>query len=484
MRTTIRNSSSDRRGSALLLALVATLVLAGMAGAIMAVSGSFKQEGAAFTDESRALYVAEAGLSQGIVAAQNLGVPAKAGAAGTVMSSSGTDDAPTDFGEGGYWNSVVENGDATWTVTSFAQVANHERGVEAVLARNVNQIYNSALFAGNTAEDPLYDMEFGGKGVQADDINGNVYSGGNIVVVGDSTIDGDIKAAGTITGETGTTASLPVPDIPSMQYEINHDYNVASLFASATYAANSLGGSAYQLPESSPAHIFRKNPSDRATDTAKTTKDDYFLEDPYETVNSSSTVSPSSATKITLSGQDGNPGPDGSGKVYYIDGNLWIHNKKLFSFVMWNGKPEAVKITFVVKGNIYFSDNILYQDSANDGVAFVSIKDEKEKDSGNIYFGDPTFGTLEQMDAFMYAENDFYDNNLSASGSAKVTVNGNMTAGNQVLINRDSGDQHSKLTVNHDDRIATGELTLAGLPSANESDEPWVVATWREVPVQ
>ena len=52
---------------------------------------------------------------------------------------------------------------------------------------------------------------------------------------------------------------------------------------------------------------------------------------------------------------------------------------------MWNGKPEPVKVTFVVKGNIYFSDNILYQDSAQDGVAFVSIKDENVKDSGNIF---------------------------------------------------------------------------------------------------
>lgn len=485
MRAKIRNCSSGSRGSALLLALVATLVLAGMAGAIMAVSGSFKQEGTAFTDETRALYVAEAGLSQGILTAQMMGVPLPPGAAGTIVSQAGSDVAPNAFGDGGWWNTLVENGNNSWTVTSFAQVAGHERGVEAVLARNVNDIYNSALFAGNTSGDPLYDMDFGGVGVQADDINGNIYSGGNVVVAGEASIDGEIKATGTITGETGTAASLPVPDIPAMNYAVNHDYNVANLFASATYKSHTgLGGSAYQVAESSPAHIFRKNPSDRVTDTSKTSKDDYFLEDPYESVSTSSAVNPGSGTHITLSGHDGNPGVNGSGKVYYIDGNLWIHNKKIFSFTMWNGGSDAVKVTFVVKGNIYFSDNILYQDSDQDGVAFVSIKDESVSDSGNIYFGDPTFGTLEQMDAFMYAENNFYDNNLSASGSATVTVNGNMTAGNQVLINRDAGGQHSKLTVNHDDRIVTGQLTLAGLPSAEDPSQPWIVATWREVPVQ
>lgn len=486
MSSNLRNTSSGRRGSALLLALVATLVLAGMAGAIMAVSGSFKQEGTAFTDESRALYVAEAGLSQGIVAAQLLGVPANPPPAGTVVGQAGSMDAPMSFGEGGYWNTIVENGDATWTVTSFAQVASHERGVEAVLARNVDSIYDSALFAGNTGGDPLYDMEFGGKGLQADDINGNVYSGGNVIVEGDATIDGQIKASGEVTGATGISGTLPVPDIPGMKYETNNDYDVAAIFqAEGKSATNAgLGGTAKQVPEKSPAHIFRLNPSDRTADTGKTVKDDYFLEDPYEAVSTSSTVSASKGTHITLSGQDGNPGVNGSGKVYYIDGNLWIHNKNIFSFTMWNGKADAVKATFVVKGNIYFSDNILYQDADYDGVAFISIKDAKVKDSGNIYFGDPTFGTLEQMDAFMYAENDFYDNNLSASGSAKVTVNGNMTAGNKVEINRDYGTQHSKLTVNHDDRISTGELELAGLPTSTNPDEPWVVATWREVPVQ
>ena len=101
--------------------------------------------------------------------------------------------------------------------------------------------------------------------------------------------------------------------------------------------------------------------------------------------------------------------------------------------------------------------------------------------SGNIYFGDPQFGTLEEMSAFMYAENDFLDNNLSASGSATVTVNGNMTAGNQVKINRDFGAQHSKLTVNFDKRLSAGDIVLPGLPRASGVGGSWVLAAWREI---
>lgn len=468
-----KNQRPGQRASALLMAIVVTVALAGMAGAMLAITGSSKKESVASTDGSRALYVAEAGLSDGIALVQGNGIqlngqPAAFGAAG----------ASVPFGGGGYWGSVVPDPVAeTFTVTAFAQVSGQSRGVEAVLGQNQQGIYDSALFAGNTSRDPLYDMEFGGLGVQADEVNGNIYSGGNVDISGDATINGSIKASGTINGGSGSTGSLPVPDIAGMNYATNNDYDVKALFASATYkSSSSLGGSAFQLPKTSPAHIFRKNPSDRSADTSKTAKDDYFLEDPYDTVNTSSKVSAANATQVSLwSG--------GSDKVYYIDGNLWIHNKNIFSFALTNPSGGAAKVTFVVKGNIYFSDNVLYKDPAKDGIAFIAMKDAKQKDSGNIYFGDPTFGTLEQMDAFMYAENNFYDNNLSASGSATVTVNGNMTAGNQVLIDRDYHGQHSKLTVNFDDRISTGAITLPGLPGVNAGAMPWSVVCWHEVPV-
>jgi hypothetical protein len=463
----------EQRASALLMAIVVTVALAGMAGAMLAITGSFKKESVASTDGSRALYVAEAGLSDGIALVQGNGIQLNDPAA-----TFGAAGANVPFGGGGYWGSVVPDAAAqTFTVTSFAQVAGQARGVEAVLGPDQQSIYDSALFAGNTSGDPLYDMEFGGTGVQADEINGNIYSGGNVDITGEATINGSIKASGSINGGSGTTGSLPVPDIAGMNYATNNDFNVKALFASATYKSNSsLGGSAWQLPKSSPAHIFRKNPSDRSANTSTTAKDDYFLEDPYDTVNTSSKVTVANATQVSLWN-------GGSDKVYYIDGNLWIHNKNIFSFTLSNPAGGAAKVTFVVNGNIYFSDNILYKDPEIDGIAFIAMKDAKVKDSGNIYFGDPTFGTLEHMDAFMYAENNFYDNNLSASGSATVTVNGNMTAGNQVLIDRDYHGQHSKLTVNFDDRISTGAITLPGLPGTPGAGMPWTMVCWREVPV-
>ncbi len=461
-----------RRGGALMVALLATVVLAGLASAMLNVAGAFKNEDVASSENSKALYIAEAGLSAGI-ATVTAGAPASAGAA----------NAPVEFSGGGYWCNVVDNGDDTMTVTSSGARNGHVRSVEAVMKKNDDGVFASALFSGNSSGDPLYDLKLGGNGVQADKITGNVYSGGNVKITGNASVNGAIESSGVIAGGTGKEGkSLPVPDMASMNYESTCDFNVNNLFAGATFqTAGGLGGKAWQLPESNPAHIFRKNPNDRTSVTSKTPKDDYFLEDPYENVSGSSTTDWQHATPITLSGMGGKPGPNSTNKVFYIDGNLWIHNLNAYSFALVSPDGTPVRLTIVVKGNIYISDNIIYQDTNRDGLAMIAMKDSTQVDSGNIYFGDPQFGTLEQMDAFMYAENNFLDNNLSASGSAKVTVNGNMTAGNQVKINRDFGAQHSKLTVNFDGRVNSGNITLPGLPKSSGAGATWSLASWREV---
>ncbi|MBL8858019.1 MAG: hypothetical protein JNL28_05920 [Planctomycetes bacterium] len=468
------NRNQRRRGGALLIALIATMVCAGLAAALMSVGTAAKNEHAAATGRLQALYVAEAGLSAGIDAVRN-GAPAPLGDALN----------PIPFSNGDYWGTTVDNGDDTLTLTVFGRSRNDTRGLEAVLLRRSESIYSNALFAGNTSGDPNYNMKFGGVGVQGDRVNGNVYSGGNITRVGDAQLNGSVRARGALSGTPGESGvTQPIPDLAGMNYPVNHNVNVAAAFASATLrSSSSYGGSAWQLPESNPAHIFRKNPSDRASNTSTTAKDDYFLEDVYEPISTSSAVNAAAGAHITISGVGGEPGPNGNDLVYYIDGNLWIHNRSAYSFTLWNASGTPVKVTFVVRGNIYISDNIFYQDPARSGLALIAMKDSAVTDSGNIYFGDPVFGTLEYMSAFMYAENNFYDSNLSATGSARVTVKGNMTAGNQVKINRDFGSQHSKLTVDFDSRVWDGDLTLPGLPTITGAGPTFAVASWREVPV-
>ncbi len=467
--------SGQRSGGALLIAIIATIVLAGMTTAMLSLSTASQKEGLAAADRVRALYVAEAGMSRSIAELE----------AGVPKNAVGSADNPVAFGGGGFWGTSVDNGDNTRTITSFGTADGVTRGIRCLMVAQISPIYGNALFAGNSSGDPTYTLGFGGCGSQADMIKGPVYSGNDIDVACDATITGAVRATGTITGTPGTqNISQPVPDIPGMSYATNHDYDVAGEFASsAVWGSAPSSGDAYQLPEDHPCHIFRKNPDDRASATSGTPKDDYFLEDPYEATNGSSLIDPSGGALVTLSGSGGKPGPDGSDKVYYIDGNLWVHSNPMYSFTLHNSAPDGARLTIVVSGNIYVSDNIFYDDPGTSGLALIAIKDSKEPDSGNIYFGDPKYGTLEHMSAFMYAENDFYDNNLSASGSARVTVHGNMTAGNQVNINRDYNGQHSKLAVDFDQRIMNGTLALPGLPTQSSKIDGWTLSAWHEIPV-
>ena len=175
----------------------------------------------------------------------------------------------------------------------------------------------------------------------------------------------------------------------------------------------------------------------------------------------------------------------GNDRVYFIDGNLWIHNRHTYSLQLEYTGHGGTRVTFVVKGNIYVSDNLFIHGALQSGVAIIAIRDAAVSDSGNVYFGDPAFGTLQQMNAFMYGENSFYDNNLDSSGSAMVDVNGMMSAGNHVEINRTwSNGQHSKLTVNFDDRIKTGALVLPGLPTVVGGSSTFAIVAWHEVAQQ
>jgi hypothetical protein len=465
------------------------VMLTGLASAMFMMSLAHNREVSNAGERMRAFYQAEAGVTETLSQ-----VAAASGSAADVPLTVGTRNDPVRTARGRFWCDVNDNGDNTFTVTSTGAAGFGRRRVQAVLSPVGGGIFDHAIFAGNDSGDPNYELTLGGNGGQADDVTGNIYSGGDVTVTGDATVTGDLASGGVITGETGEEGvHRPLPDIAGMNYATNHDYDVAAMFAAdETWVTGSdRGGDAYELPESNPAHIFRKNPDDRPDEVNGTTKDDYFLEDPYGPLKDfTPSYTSNQGHTVTLSGVDGAPGPNANDKVYFIDGNLWVHNRPYGRMRFINEGPDGVKLTFVVKGNVYFSDDVLVENTADDGVAFIAIEDPGEADSGNIYLGDPRYGTVERIEAYLYAENNFYDINLSASGSKDVTLIGNMTAGNHVAIDRDhidgNGDvTHSKLTVEFDPRLAAGDINLPGLPRMTGSGTGgFEVVFWREIALE
>lgn len=509
MRVIRIKGNHDRRGTATMASLAAVVGFTGITGAFLAMAARSASERNAAGEQQRAFFAARSGLAHTIANMNTEGVDdpleakvgfltvdeqgvveglgeagtgatsvAKAHAAGTVSL-----DGTISLGQSVYWTDVADNGDGTYTVTSTGLAGASVMSVQCVVGSTTGGVFSNAIFAGNEDEDPNYVLPLSGFDAQADEIDGDIYSGGNIEVTQDATISGLARAKGYVSGADGQAGtSQPIPDIESMNYEVTADIKVAELFfGNSSYKSNSAGGYAYQVPESNPAHIFRKNPSDRSSGWSATAKDDYYLEDPYESVSADTNQNGSAPYGVTISGVSGEPGINGNQKVYFIDGNLWLHNKKTYSIGLKHNEPNGVQITFVVKGNIYFSDNFFYEDAEKDGVAFIAIEDKSVADSGNIYLGDPDFGTLRRMNAFMYAQNDFYDYNLDSSGSVQVELYGNMSAGNQVKIERDFQNQHTKLRVDFDERIASQELDMPSLPaqSGAESSGFSVVGWWR-----
>ena len=242
---------------------------------------------------------------------------------------------------------------------------------------------------------------------------------------------GDVNASGTIDANTASIAGTAypnqpreeIPDLSKMNYARNNDYDIAKIF-------NDLGISSGRLPKGHPLRdVVVKNPSSCAAECSRTPGDDFFFEPSY--VGSAGSQS-TGVTPLNL----------GDDKVYYVDGHVWFHNKRTYGFRV-DGQA-----TIVSSRDIHISDNLQYKDRGLDGdmLALVALGQYDSLGNynrdGNIYFGDPEYGTLYTADAFMFANNDFYYNTSANSGKQAVPesgfqVFGNYVAMNQVVVLRD-----------------------------------------------
>jgi hypothetical protein len=128
----------------------------------------------------------------------------------------------------------------------------------------------------------------------------------------------------------------------------------------------------------------------------------------------------------------------GMNAVYYVDGHVWFENSGTMGFT-YTGVA-----TIVSTRNIHLGDNLTHATNSLLGLVALGSYDSSghlQSNTGNIYFGDPNFGTLYSADAFMLAANNFYYNtdssNVAGEPLTGFTVFGNYAAMNQVLVFRD-----------------------------------------------
>jgi len=527
------------RGSALLLVVVVVILVVAIAGAYLALTGASSSMTAREALGLHALYCAETGAALTIsqINAGTLVISGTIGGDGDGLLSPTDDPALAgqlsgNFGSGAYdvtvalWgydgldndkkNGADDGGERNYmTITSRGDVGGEVRVVECILGRTGGGVFWNAVYAGNSSQ-TAYTVDFKGVGSpnpnldKADNIQGDVYIDGNINVSQDAKLNGKVMVTGNVTGWSNwEIGEQPLFDINKRNYPVNNDVNVLGKLQNpmgASYGpgvpqggGTPVGGNAWQLPASDPGHIFRLNPSDR-TGVYSGYNNVVALEDPWEKLQNDANWNGSDATKISYTkgyeyGKTYYIGPQKSGdKVAMIIDNTSTYSYK---FLTPGAEMSGQQTLIVVKGDMYIGDNIFHNNSQKDAVVFIALKND-DGTGGNIYFGDQRYGTVEQFNAYMFAENDFVTTNLftgnSKAADSKILVNGNMAAGNQVDMNLDATDgTHHKWQVVFDDRLkktlegtANGASSLDGIaslvppnPTVNASD--YSILSWRQL---
>jgi hypothetical protein len=473
----------------IVITIILILIITGMAILTMAEQESIL--GAIETNKAKAFYLAEAGLAK---MAEKMQTPIK--------GKEDLSEVLTESLENGSYRVEIETNSSPCYVISTGISGTIQKKIR-VQATFLAAPFEDAVYAANKGGG-AWAFELRGKGNPAasggketggkDEINGNIFVNGDVFLREQSRVSaapapnkwelgGDVEATGSIsvldsakvTGQQTSGAEIPdTIDLISMDYEHNNTHNVAQIFTAADVSSGRLpAGNALR-------DVFVKNPADRNAECASTAGNDYFLEPASGFIEGTANM--------------------GSDRVYYVDGDIWVHSSQTFGFLV-DGK-----VTIVATGNIHISDNIQYKDTQSMlGLVALGKYDSSGNlvSGGSIYFGDPRYGTMYQVSGMMFAADDFLFNtdavtHNSAEPTSGFTVNGSFAAMGQVKVERDwytngmtakpthynaatgqwvdsisgtvltstqvSSIRHYQMIINYDDRVRSQETRPPGLP--------------------
>jgi len=416
--------------------------------------------------------------------------------------------ADTALGKASYRVNLYHHQDPPYAI-STGKAGKVEKSIKVELSF-LSSPYEHSVYAGNLDEEEYMftlrgqgDPQAAGSGEVGgrDIINGNIYANGDVTLYEESSVNpspganpyaGDVDTTGSadildsaaVSGAVSEGAALQEhPSLAGMKYEVNNTHNVGEIFADA-------GVDWGHLPSGNELYnVVVKNPADRSGECAATAGDDYFLEP--------ASVSGGGDQKDATT-----PLHMGDNRIYYVDGDVWVHSQQTYGFLV-DGK-----VTIVATGDIHISDNIKYADSESMlGLVALGQYDDAGQliSGGNIYFGDPRYGTMYTVSSLMFAADSFLYNTDSVTGGTEeptsgFSVYGNLNALNQVSILRDwydddgTGDarpayfdsstdqwvdietgaaltaaetgrlRHYQMMVTYDDRVRTQDTQPPGLP--------------------
>jgi hypothetical protein len=226
--------AETERGNALIIAVLVVVAMVTLAAALMTTAAHESQESRAAGEQTKVLYVTEAGISHAIA-------DLAAGGTGNLGSVS----SPVEFGGGTYWSTTVDNGDGSFTVTSTGLATSEAGGIEVVILEKPSSPFTKGLFgdldigASGKVFTDSYDSDLGTYASQATNFhalsglmyanaNGDLASNGNIKLFGGVTILGDATpgpgGSVTITGggvhvEGSTAPAAAASPVPPVEYD-------------------------------------------------------------------------------------------------------------------------------------------------------------------------------------------------------------------------------------------------------------------------
>jgi len=412
--------------------------------------------------KNQAFYLAEAGierLSVKLYAGEHGNIKELEEVSGGVNGNYRPAITPTTLGNGHYWVEYYD-GNPPDDLPYAISIGQTLKGAEVTGEKKVKvtlpflaEPYEHAVYAAGLYS-PDWDLElrgtdprhrsgryeYGGK----DTIEGDIYANADVNLYEEAWVDpppapntygllGEVNSTQEIIKHPGFNGHAPdelcheyvepilIPDLRGMNYAENNTHDVAQIFEDEGIFSGNLppGHELYD--------VVKKNDPERSSHCSSTPGDDYFFRPAHIGEVGDSYTAP---TPLDL----------GEDRVYYVDGDVWFDSSPTYGFTV------SGKATIVATGHIHVGDNIVYADDES-LLALVALGNYDEEgeliSGGNVYFGDPLFGTTYTVSAFMFAGNNFFYNVGSTDPDdyqrpdTGFNIFGNWVAVNEVSVIRD-----------------------------------------------